>query len=163
MPVVSNTSPILNLAIIGRLDLLKRQFDVVLIPAQVRAELKLDTEFAGVAVMRQAMKDGWLREFELNDVDLYRVLSLELDAGESAAIALAIEQKTGMILLDESDGRSKAKAMGLRPVGVLGILLRAKRDGSLKSVKEAMESLRKDAGFFVDEHLYESVLKEADE
>ncbi len=163
MPVVSNTSPILNLAIIGRLDLLRMQFDVVLIPAQVRAELKLDTEFAGVAVMRRAMEDGWLREVQFKDADLYRVLSLELDAGESAAIALAMEQKIGTILLDESDGRSKAKAMGLRPVGVLGILLRAKRDGSLKSIKAAVEALRKDAGFFVDEHLYESVLKEAGE
>ena len=163
MPVVSNTSPILNLAIIGRLDLLRMQFDVVLIPPQVRAELKLDTEFAGVAVIQRAIEDGWLRQVEIKDIDLYRALSLELDSGESAAIALAMEQKIGTILLDESDGRSKAKAMGLRPVGVLGILLRAKRDGSLKSVKAAMQALRKDAGFFVDENLYNQVLEEAGE
>jgi predicted nucleic acid-binding protein len=48
MPVVSNTSPILNLAIIGRLDLLRQQFSEVLIPPMVLQELKVDTELPGV-------------------------------------------------------------------------------------------------------------------
>lgn len=163
MPVVSNTSPILNLAIVGQLDLLRAQFDLVLIPAEVRAELKLETEFAGVAVIRRALEDGWLKEVETKDVDLRRVLALELDLGESAAIALALERKINVILMDESDGRAKAKAMGLQPVGVLGVLLRSKREGHLKSVRTAIQALRDDAGFFVDERLYATVLKEAGE
>ncbi len=52
MPVVSNTSPILNLAIIGRLDLLQRQFGEVLIPTTVLLELKLETELPGVDAIR---------------------------------------------------------------------------------------------------------------
>jgi len=51
---------------------------------------------------------------------------LELDAGESATIALALELGASRILLDETDGRTVAKALGLRPIGVLGVLLRAK-------------------------------------
>ncbi|MDE3090183.1 MAG: DUF3368 domain-containing protein, partial [Chloroflexota bacterium] len=122
-----------------------------------------ETEFAGVAVIRRALEDGWLKEVETKDVDLRRVLALELDLGESAAITLALEQKISTILMDESDGRARAKAMGLLPLGVLGVLLRAKREGHLKSVRTAMQTLRDDAGFFVDERLYATVLKEAGE
>ena len=163
MPAVSNTSPILNLAIIGKLDLLKIQFGQILIPKEVRAELKPETELAGTEVIRQALADGWMREIQIKDDDLVRVLALELDRGESAAIVLALEQKIRVILMDEHDGRVKAKAMGLQPVGVLGVLLRAKRDGDLVSVKEAMEALRRDAGFFIDDDLYAEILDEANE
>lgn len=163
MPVVSNTSPILNLAIVGQLTLLKFQFDLVLIPFEVRAELKIDTEFAGAAAVRQALAEGLIQTMEIEAADLYRVLALELDQGESAAITLALEQKISAILIDESDGRAKARAMGLQPLGVLGILLRAKRAGHVKSVKEIMRALREEAGFFIDDGLSEAVLKEAGE
>jgi predicted nucleic acid-binding protein len=53
---------------------------------------------------------------------------LELDQGEAAAIALALELEHRQILMDERDGRAKAKALGLQPVGVRGVLLRAKFD-----------------------------------
>ena len=121
MPVVSNTSPILNFAIIGRLDLLRDQFGQVLIP------------------------------------------SAELDQGEAAAIALALELGISKILMDERDGRARAKALGPQPVGILGVLLRAKRDGRLDSVKDAMQTLRREAGFFIADDLFAAILTEAGE
>ncbi|MBI5304997.1 MAG: DUF3368 domain-containing protein [Chloroflexi bacterium] len=163
MPAVSNTSPILSLAIIGKLDLLKIQFGQILIPKEVRAELKTETDLAGTEIIRQSLADWWMREIQIEDDDLFRALALELDRGESAAIVLALEQKTRVILMDEHDGRAKAKAMGLQPVGVLGILLRAKRSGDLASVKDAMETLRRDAGFFIGDDLYAEILDEANE
>ena len=48
MPIVSNTSPVLNLALIGMLDLLRQQFDRILIPPAVLTELRIDTELPGV-------------------------------------------------------------------------------------------------------------------
>ena len=71
--------------------------------------------------------------------------------------------KAVTILMDEHDGRAKANAMGLQPVGILGILLRAKKSSQVKSVKESMQALRQEAGFFIDDDLYQLVLDEAKE
>jgi len=163
MPVVSNTSPILNLAVIGLLDLLRIQFGQILIPTEVRTELKADTELSGARNIRQALSEGWMREIKVADKALYHSLALELDNGEAAAITCALEQKIGTILMDEHDGRAKARALGLQPLGILGVLLRAKKDGQIPSVKDAMLALRRDAGFFIDDELYQSVLNEAKE
>jgi predicted nucleic acid-binding protein len=163
MPVVSNTSPVLNLAIIDRLELLRRQFVDVLIPPAVLAELMADSELPGADTIRQALQAGWLRVAELRDARVAQTLALELDQGEAAAIALALELTVEIIVLDERDGRAKAKALGLQPIGLLGVLLRAKRDQQLDSVEGAMQALRRDAGFFIDDELAAAVLGEAGE
>lgn len=163
MPIVSNTSPILNLAIIDQLELLRQQFERVIIPRDVFDELKVTTDLAGASVIRQAIESGWLCVVELEDVFVSRALALELHPGEAAAIALALESGAELVLMDEHDGRAKAKALGLHPIGILGILLRAKRQGQLKSVLAALQALRHHAGFFIAESLVSEVLSEAGE
>ena len=163
MPIVSNTSPIFNLAIIGQLELLRQQFAEVLIPSAVRAELKPETTFPGATAVQQALQAQWLRVVDLKDVHLTRALALDLDEGEAAAIALALELGAERILMDEHDGRVKAKALGLQPIGLLGVLLRAKRAGALDSVQAAMQALREQAGFFIADDLLDRVLREAGE
>jgi predicted nucleic acid-binding protein len=163
MPVVSNTSPILNLAIIGRLDLLRQQFSEVLIPPMVLQELKVDTELPGVEPIRLALQNRWLQVVELSNTDIARALRRDLDNGEAEAIALALQLKLMTVLIDEHDGRAAAKAMGLVPVGVLGILLRAKRTGNLDSVVTAMRALQDQADFFINPDLFASLAREASE
>jgi predicted nucleic acid-binding protein len=114
MPVVSNTSPILNLAIIDQLDLLRQQFTEVLIPPAVLAELKPESDSPGSASVRRGVEMRWLRVAEIRDVHLSQALRLELDDGEASAIALALELDIRRILMDERDGRAKAKALGLQ-------------------------------------------------
>jgi predicted nucleic acid-binding protein len=65
--------------------------------------------------------------------------------------------------MDERDGRAKAKAMGLQPVGILGVLLRAKLAGQIPSVETSLRALKNEAGFFIDDALYDGVLIEAGE
>ena len=163
MPVVSNTSPILNLAIIGQLDLLRQQFGEVLIPPMVLQELEVDAELPGVEPIRLALQNHWLRVFELSNTDIARALRRDLDNGEAEAIALALQLKLMTVLIDEHDGRAAARAMGLVPVGVFGILLRAKRTGNLDSVVTAMRALQDQAGFFIDPDLFASLAREAGE
>jgi predicted nucleic acid-binding protein len=163
MPVVSNTSPILNLAIIGQLDLLRQQFGEVLIPPMVLQELKVDAELPGVEPIRLALQNHWLRVLELSNTDIARALRRDLDNGEAEAIALALQLKLMTVLIDEHDGRAAARAMGLVPVGVLGILLRAKRTGNLDSVVTAMRALQDQAGFFINPDLFASLAREAGE
>jgi uncharacterized protein len=163
MPVVSNTSPILNLAIIGQLELLHQQFDEVLIPPAVLSELKLDSELPGVELIRLALQHNWLRSIELSSVVVARALKRDLDDGEAEAIALALQLGLTTVLIDEHDGRAVAKAMGLTPIGVLGVLLRAKRTSNLDSVAAAMRAMQDQAGFFIADDLFASILREAGE
>lgn len=61
MPVVSNTSPILNLAIIGEIHLLREQFEEILIPEAVLEELHVEKDLPGSQAERDAIKAGWIQ------------------------------------------------------------------------------------------------------
>jgi predicted nucleic acid-binding protein len=163
MPVVSNTSPILNLAIIGQLDLTQRQFGEISIPPAVQAEPLLGSGFPGTALIEEAIGADWLHVQSLDRVDLAHVLRRELDSGESEAIALAVQLGVRTVLMDEHAGRAAAHSLGLTPIGVLGVLLRAKQAGRLRSVANAMRALRAEAGFFIAEPLFQQVLRAAGE
>jgi predicted nucleic acid-binding protein len=163
MPVVSDTSPILNLAILRRLDLLKEQFEDILIPTAVLDELRIGVNLPGADVIKSALCEEWIRLQEVENRHLVLTLSRDLDVGEAEAIALALQVGAEQILIDERDGRLAAKALGLKTIGVLGVLLRAKRQGRLASLELAMEELRKEAGFYIAPDLFASLLKEAGE
>lgn len=163
MLVASNTSPISNLAIIGLLHLLRSQFPEVCIPEAVHLELgRLKHAAAGRAI-DQAIQEGWLKITPLRDRRVAGLLSAHLDQGEAEAIALSIEIPAELLLLDERDGRAAAAQSGLRVTGVMGILLRAKRDGQIPAVKPALEQLRTQAHFFVSASLERGVLELAGE
>jgi predicted nucleic acid-binding protein len=163
MPVVSNTSPLLNLAIINHLHLLEQQFSEIIIPSIVLAELKLKMNYPGTNLIQQALDAQWLRVVELKNNHLAEALMLELDQGEAAAIALALELGHKQVLMDEREGRAKAKVLGLQPTGVLGVLLRAKFDGQIPSIEAVMQSLQHEAHFFIADNLFEALLIEAGE
>lgn len=163
MLAVSNTSPIMNLAVVDLLDLLHQQFGEVIVPAGVVDELKLDTGYPGTDKIRNAIEAGWLRQEKLENDQVARALKRELDDGEAEAIALALQLHIEVILMDERDGRSIAKSMGLSPIGVLGVLLRAKQEGGIGSIKEILNRLRNDAGFYIADSLMENILAETGE
>jgi len=163
MAVVSNTSPILAMSAIDHLNLLQKQFDEVLIPEAVRTELKTETDFRGTKGIRQALKDGWLKVQGIQNIRLAQALAMEIDYGEAEAIALALETQSPIILLDEYDGRAKARVLGLRPIGVLGVLLRAKKAGDIDALSPIIKALQNDVGFFISEELLTTILRQAGE
>jgi predicted nucleic acid-binding protein len=163
MLVVSNTSPISNLALIDRLDLLRQQFDELWIPEAVRRELELIPDPAAKTAAEQTAEKGWLRVRPVENRQLAALLEHELDRGEAAAIALSIEMKADLLLMDEREGRMMARRAGLHVIGVLGVLLRAKANGSIPSVKPELVALRNRAGFFVAERLEAETLRAAGE
>ncbi|WP_009630116.1 DUF3368 domain-containing protein [Synechocystis sp. PCC 7509] len=160
MPVVSNTSPILNLAIIGQLELIRQQFGQVQIPLAVLAELKVLEDRPGSKEIQAAVDTGWIKVQEVSSQLSVQLLQQVLDRGESEAITLAIDLKADRILLDERDGRKIAKSLGLKVTGVLGILLRAKQEGDLSSLLDAIDALVKTAGFRIAPELLAKVLEE---
>ena len=163
MPVVSNTSPVLNLAIVGRLSLLRKQFGEIRIPPAVLQELRVGEDLPGSQSVRGAVEKGWLRVEEVKDRPFVQVLQRDLDKGEAEAIALALQVKAKWTLLDEREGRRVAKSLGLKVTGVLGILLRAWREGELPSLQRAMEELRAKAGFRLGVELFADLVRESGE
>jgi predicted nucleic acid-binding protein len=88
---MSNTSPILNLAIVDWLELLRRQFSEILIPNAVLEELKVNEERPGSQAIREAISSGWIQLQEASNEPLAQLLKQSLDRGEAEASALAIE------------------------------------------------------------------------
>jgi len=159
MPVVSNTSPILNLAIVDQLELLRHQFGEILIPSAVLEELKVDEERPGSQVIREAISSRLIQIREVNNESLAQLLKQTLDRGEAEAIALAIELNADWTLLDEREGRKVAKSLGLNVTGILGILLRAKQVGELESLRPIIDDLINKAGFRIAPELLAQILE----
>ncbi|MCD2199876.1 DUF3368 domain-containing protein [Halobacterium sp. KA-4] len=157
--VVSDTSPLLNLALIDRLDLLEVQFSGVTVPRQVWSELTEGDD--GLEALRGLRDDGVLRIVEVERSDLFVEIFHELDLGETAAICYAVEHDTDLVLLDERDGRRVARRHDLDITGVIGVLLRGSKTGEV-DLKSELDALR-EAGFWISDDLYAQVLSEADE
>lgn len=161
MIIVSNTSPLTNLAAIGHFDLLRALFGEVHIADGVWQELN-----AGRRVnpgSREADAATWVRRHSLTDRPLVHALRRDLDLGEAETLALAIELGAGIVLMDEREGRHAAARLGLVPLGVLGILLRSKEKKHLEQIRPLLDSLRQKAGFYLSDQLYRSILISAGE
>jgi len=102
MPVVSNTSPIWNLASLERLDLLHDQFPDVRIPQDVLNELQVGYEYPEMARIQQAIDARWLTVESITNSHVQQSLMLDIDRGEAAAIALALELGMTRIVMDEA-------------------------------------------------------------
>jgi hypothetical protein len=126
-------------------------------------ELRVEEDLPGSQAVREAIEAGWLQTKEVKDQALVHVLQRDLDRGEAEAIALAVQVKADWTMLDEREGRRVAKSLGLKVVGVLGILLRARREGKLPSLRRAMEELRQEAGFRIGADLFAQLLQESGE
>ena len=158
--VVSDSSPLIHLSQIGRLNLLKDLFGELLIPPAVYHEVVI--EGRGRPGSEEVREASWIRVVEIRNKYLKRLLQFLLDEGESEVIVLALEVNAGLVLLDEREARLQAKRLGLRVTGTLGVLLRAKKLGLIKSLREELDKL-KETGFHISESLEEEILNVAGE
>ncbi len=161
MIVVSDTSPITNLATIGHFELLRELFGEVHIAHGVWEELnKGGRRHPGSQEVENA---SWIQRHEIRSQTVTKLLRRDLDLGEAETLALGLELKADLVLLDEQEGRHAAIRLGLRPIGVLGILLKAKRQGMIEEIRSSLDALRRQAGFFLGDNLYRQILDEAGE
>jgi predicted nucleic acid-binding protein len=155
--IVSDTSPINNLAAINHLHLLLQLYGMVFIPEAVYRELT-DPNFP-VAGAAEVQTFDWIQTRTISDRTLVEALSNELDVGEAEAIALAVEMQADQVLIDERRGRLVASQLNLRYTGILGVLVEAKSKGLIAGVRPLLDALINEAGFWVAEPLYNSVLQ----
>jgi predicted nucleic acid-binding protein len=157
MIVVSDTSAISNLIHINQLGLLKDLFDELIISPAVKRELFQDGKH-----IHHLEKQDWIRVEYPSDHELVQKLLTELDLGESESIALAKEKKADFLLIDEYLGRTIAHSLDIKIVGVLGVLILAKRHGLIEEVRIHIQALYS-VGFRLNKELVNSVLKRLDE
>ena len=155
MIVVSNTSPIINLAAIHKLDLLEKHFGKIIIPRAVFNEITIKGR--GEPGDNEVRTSDWFQVIDLKNIPFLTVLRRDLDEGEAESIALAVELKADLLLIDEYDARRIASKLKLRFIGLLGVLVKSKNRGYIKKVKPLMNMLKEQAGFWIDDELYQYV------
>ena len=157
MKVVANTTPLISLASIGKLELLKDIFGEVIIADAVYNEIKakqgygyneIDTDFIKV----QSIKGIAYRDFLLNQLDL----------GETETIILAKELDADFVIIDENIAYKIAKSSELNVVRTLSILLRAKEKGLISALKPLLDEMIIQ-GRWYSQRVYKTILEQAGE
>ena len=164
MIVISDTSPITNLAAIGHSALLHDLYDAITIPAEVYGEMvNLDKAVPGTTEVQTL---DWIQVRTVGDREQISDLQNSrenIDLGEAAAIVLAVKAKADLILIDERRGRAVAVEYGLNVVGLLGVFLQAKVRKLIPAIRPLVDQLIEEANFRVNPQLYESVMRAARE
>jgi predicted nucleic acid-binding protein len=152
VPVISNSSPLIALAQIGRLDLLHRLHTSVSIPAAVAREV-------GPTLPRLP---DWILVQELAGPLRPSAVSASIGPGEREVISLGLDLGAGLLILDEQPARLLARSLGLRVIGTVGLLLAGKERGLLSSIRPELDRLLA-VRFFMDQDLYDRVIAQAGE
>ena len=161
MIVASNTSPLTNLAAIGQFDVLHGLYGRLYITPAVWEELNAGGKrWPGGD---EVVAADWVESHSVQNQALVTALRRDLDRGEAETIALALELKADLVLLDEKEGRHAARRLGLQVVGTVGILLEAKARGLIGVVRPHLDALRRMAGFYLASSVYRYALTLANE
>ncbi|MEO8233206.1 MAG: DUF3368 domain-containing protein [Ignavibacteriota bacterium] len=142
--VIADTSCLIVLNKIDQLDLLKDLYQSVLTTQDIQNEFG---EFL----------PSWIEIKVLKDKTRQLILELQIDKGESSAIALALEINHSTLIIDDFKARKIAEQLGLKITGTLGVLLKAKQQGLIKLVLPFVEQLKLN-GFRISDEL-ESEIK----
>ena len=156
--IVSDTSPIIALALCNKLKLLEKLFDRVCLPRAVYNELAVPGKPEAGKITE------WARDkiVPVKNTAAVTALSLNLDPGESEALSLSLETAADYLLIDEKRGRAIAAGSGIKTIGTVGVLLSAKRNGFIPALKPSLDILTEN-DFRISDMLYRQILERAGE
>lgn len=158
--VVSDTAAIIHLSKIDALPLLRSLYGEILIPQAVYDEITKMGEMRPGAL--QLMNASWIKVIQIKNPIIVVKLRAKLDLGESEAIALALETNADVLIIDEALGREIAKKLVKKIIGIVGILLEAKKVRLIKEINPYLLNL-KETGFRISDALLRHALNEAGE
>jgi len=158
--VVSDTTAITHLAKIGALNILHQLYTTIYIPDAVYVELT--SHGLKNPGSYEAQTYPWIKRVSVKDKPLVDTLLKTLDAGESEAIALAKQMNADLLIIDEKLGRGHAKKMEITIVGMVGVLLSAKKKGVTLKVQPYLDRLIT-TGFKLSPKIYNMALDAAGE
>jgi hypothetical protein len=158
--VVVDSSALITLARVGRLDLLRRVAGDVHIPDAVFDEVvEKGVGRPGSVEIAQA---AWVLRRRVDNVAFVERLRARVGRGEAEAIALASELRADLLVIDDATARRAAETEGHRVVGLVGLLLEAKQRGLIAEMRPILDEMLA-SGFFLDEGRYRSILQQAGE
>jgi predicted nucleic acid-binding protein len=157
--IVSDASPLICLAKVEKLSLLRELFGRVVIEEEVKREAIVRGKEEGASdalVIEDAIKEGWMEVAKIEDEKSFK----GIHKGEGNTILLAKKHKCS-VLIDEEDGREVARVMGLKVRGSLYVLKKAVENG-LISKDEAIKTLDEmiEDGFRISTRIYAKFLDE---
>lgn len=159
--IVSNATPLIYLAKVGKIDFLKRVFGEVFIPEEVKIEVVDRGKLLGerdAYVIEKAIGEGWLKVLTTEIVEV----PIKLESGEVAVLSLAKKLGLREVLLDEVSARVAARLLDLTPRGTVFVLLKAleKMEIDLNGFLEVLNQLIRH-GFRLKEEVYVEAVREA--
>ncbi|MFZ3064319.1 MAG: hypothetical protein WA277_03415 [Nitrospirota bacterium] len=149
MKVVSNSSPLIVLTKINRIDLLKHLFTSVYISEEVYRE---------VYKIKKEHCPKWIKIAKVKDRMAVDALDAVVDKGEAETIILAKEMSIKQVLMDDKKGVSLAKKMGLEPLRATTIIGIAYKNGLLADIQKELLSL-KEKGYWITDYYIEEITK----
>ena len=158
--IISNATPLIYLAKVGKLHLLKI-FGEVIIPEEVKIEVVdkgKQMEMTDAYVIERAIHEGWIKVLKAKVIDT----PVEIHLGEKAVLSLAKELGVKEVLVDEKPARVAAKLLGLKPRGTIFVLLKALQNGEI-TLDEFLDTLSKMIrhGFRLKEEIFVEAIREA--
>ncbi len=147
--IISDTSCLIILTNIGELELLLRLY------GQITTTLDIATEYGETL-------PEWVEIMNVADKSKQQLLELQIDKGESSAIALALEMPNSTIILDDYKARKVASQLGLTFTGTIGIIVKAKLQGLIPSIKPLIAKI-KQTDFRLSTEIELQALKQANE
>jgi predicted nucleic acid-binding protein len=161
--VVVDSSVLITLAAGEQFQLLREFYSTLHIPPEVWNETTAIPKKFGGEEVRRARTEGWLVVQSPQTLEKVLALPFSLQAGETEALALALELPGSLLLVDDAQGRRAASALGLTFTGTLGVLLRAKAEGKISTLRPLLELLAARTTFWLSPTVQAAVLKQAGE
>ena len=147
--IICDTSCFIVLTNIGQLDLLQKVYGQVVTTAEVVAEYG------------EALPD-WVKIEKINDKHYQHILEMQVDVGEASALALALEKSDATVILDDYYARKVAFRLGLQFTGTIGVIIKAKVERIILSIKPLLDQI-KQTNFRITEEIEQQALREAGE
>jgi predicted nucleic acid-binding protein len=147
--IISDTSCLIVFSKINELEVLKRLYSEIVTTEEVADEFG------------QVLPD-WVSIQSVKNKHYQEELKLKVDVGEASALALAVENHDSLLIVDDFKARKLATSLGIDIIGSIGILVKAKNEGIIDSVKPFFERIR-NTDFRISDDLEAAALKEAGE
>jgi len=147
--IIADTSCMILLEKIGELELLNKLFGTVLTTKEVAEEFGLPLP-------------SWIEIKNSKDENYRSILEVSVDKGEVSAIALAIEYRDCLLIIDDLKERKLAHQLGLTIVGTIGIIVNAKLSGIIPAIKPILSKI-KITNFRISDNLKKIILQNAGE
>jgi predicted nucleic acid-binding protein len=158
--IIVNSTPIISLAGIDSLILLKKLYKEIIVPEAVYEEVSIEGESKiGAKRLKEA---DFIKIHSVDNKEAEKIFSTSLHKGEVEVLLLARELKADLVIIDDLLARKHAKYLDIKVTGTLGILLKAKKKGYLKKIKPLLDELINN-NIYISDKLYKNVLDLANE